>query len=412
MDQDIRIAFITPEAPPFSAGGIATFINNITKGLQHHGVCCEVFAPAIDDQEQITDLHGVVCHRIKTQNLTTFREDVVPYFLSRHKEKRFTIVESCEIHASLLGLMDQDLPDVKFVIRVQMPVVYQQWLNHYYESKLKKLRYVAGALRRGRPDFGFWNRVDVKRFTDPEYFVCEKADAIIATSASFKNWLVNFWRLPDEKIRVIHHLFDFTTMTPATGTRIVADDKIEVLFVGKLNAHKGVVNLVKAARKVWKQYPQVWFNLIGESWPIHYKGKKYETRDLLVKLAGHDERLLLPGIIPYDKLSAYYNNADICIFPSLWEAWGYTCSEAMSYGKAVIGSRNGGMKDAITHGKDGLLVDPHNVEDIADSLMLLVKDANLRTRLGESAKQTIETKLGFDKLTNDNIEFYKMLTSN
>ena len=103
MDSSIRIAFITPEAPPFSGGGIATFINNITRGLNEAGIYCEVFAPAIKDAPGMSTLNNVPFHKIATTDLSAFRDDIVPYFLKRHGEKKFTIVESCEIHASLLG---------------------------------------------------------------------------------------------------------------------------------------------------------------------------------------------------------------------------------------------------------------------------------------------------------------------
>ena len=56
-----------------------------------------------------------------------------------------------------------------------------------------------------------WNRVDVKRRRNKKFLVCEKADAIIAPSRSFKKWLVSFWKLPAAKIEVIPHLFDFET---------------------------------------------------------------------------------------------------------------------------------------------------------------------------------------------------------
>ena len=155
MDHRVRIAFITPEAPPFSGGGIATFINNITKGMYEAGIFCEVFAPAVNGESEITCINKVVCHRVATDGVSSFPKDIVPYFLNRHKEQKFTIVESCEIHACLSELLDNKLAGVKYVIRVQMPEVLQTRLNDYYESRLLKLRYVLGAFRRLKWDLGF-----------------------------------------------------------------------------------------------------------------------------------------------------------------------------------------------------------------------------------------------------------------
>lgn len=411
MDNNLRIAYITPEAPPFSGGGIATFINNITKGMQQAGIFCEVFTPAINEPGGEDDIHGVTCHRIPTQGLASFRKDVVPYFLHRHQQQEFKIIESCEIHASLVELMKKDIPDVKFVTRVQMPVVYQLWLNNYYESRVKKLRYVAGAAVRGRIDLGFWNKVDVKRHADPEFIVCKNSDAIIAPSVSFKNWLVKFWRLPAQKITVIPHLFDFKTMH-ATGSKpFPKSEGVHILFVGKLNAHKGVVNLAKAAQNIWKKYPQTTFTMVGEEWPIKYGNAIIGGGALVKRLVNNDPRLILTGKINYKELDQYYDQADICIFPSIWEAWGYTCSEAMSFGKAVIGSKYGGMADAINDGENGLLVDPHDVSDLEKKMEKLITDPDLRKQLGAASRRTIESKLGFEKLVQQNLDFYHSILS-
>lgn len=414
MDSNIRIAFITPEAPPFSGGGIATFINNITKGLNDEEVFCEVFCPAVNDVTTITTLNGVTFHRIATSSISDFSTDVIPYFNNRHLEKKFTIVESCEIHASLFHLLKQKQKDIKYVVRVQMPAVYQSWLNDYYESRWLKLRYVLGAFRRLKWDLGFWNKVDVKRKANPEYLVCEMADAIIAPSNSFKNWLVNFWQLPANKIEVIYHLFDYSSWTnkKPKETFVKNSESIKVLFVGKLNAHKGVINLAKAARKIMSKYDKVEFVLIGEDWPTKYGFKEKNTGEIVQKIVKNNPRFKLTGKINYAELNEYYEAADICIFPSLWEAWGYTCTEAMSMGKAVIGSKNGGMADAIEHEVDGLLINPFSIEEIEMSLEKLILDKNLRIQFGEAARHTVATRLSFKNLTEKNIHFYQKILEN
>lgn len=409
----MRIAFITPEAPPFSGGGIATFINNITKGMSEAGIYCEVFAPADGDKTEITTLNGVPIHRIAVADGSVFRKEVTPYFLSRHAEVKFTIIESCEIHASLYELMQEKLPGLKYVIRVQMPVVQQLRLNNYYVSFGKKLRYVLGALRRFKWDLGAWNSVDVKRKNDPEYLVCKKADAIIAPSQGFKDWLTNFWRLPGEKITIIPHLFNFSTLPVNEYILEKEKDKpIRILFTGKLNAHKGVINMAKAADIILKEFSNVEFILIGEDWPTNYWNRTLPTSEIIRQITHHHPNIQILGKVPYTEIGKHYRESDICIFPSLWEAWGYTCTEAMSMGKAVIGSKYGGMADAIENGKNGLLIDPFDVKDIISKLKMLITNPALREKLGDEAKKTIQKELSFQELLQQNISFYKSLLSN
>ncbi|MBN9351770.1 MAG: glycosyltransferase family 4 protein [Chitinophagaceae bacterium] len=405
---NIRIAYITPEAPPFSGGGIATFINNITKGMKKADVYCEVFAPSDTGHTGTAMLNGVPVHRIAVPESSSFKNEIVPFFLSRHEEVHFTIVESCEIHASLFELIKNKRPELKYVIRVQMPVVLQMKLNLTYQSIPSKLRYVLGAFRRFRWDLGFWNRMDVKRESNPEYLVCEQADAIIAPSYSFKEWLTNFWKLPEEKISVIPHLFDFSTMEQVMGKVSERDNHItRILFTGKLNVHKGVINLAKAANLLLKKYPNVEFILVGEDWPSVYGNRTVKTSELIRYITNNHPAVKLAGKIPYNEMAQYYAEGDICIFPSLWEAWGYTCTEAMSMGKAVIGSKYGGMADAIKHGENGLLIDPYDYMDIAEKIEQLINNKILRDKLGSAARETIHNELSFERLVRKNIDFYE-----
>lgn len=379
--------------------------------MHRAGVYCEVFTPSIHGPAGISEVNGVLFHKIKTTSVAQFAKDVVPYFQQRHTEQHFTIAESCEIHASLFELLKNKLPGLKYVIRVQMPGVLQSYLNYYYESRWLKLRYVLGAFRRGRWDLGFWNRVDVKRKRNEEYLVCEMADHIIAPSVSFKHWLVDFWKIPGSKIEVIPHLFDFETLRPATTSAIQAKvpGTTTILFVGKLNAHKGVINLAKAAARIFKKHSNVQFIFIGEDWDIHFKNRKTMTGTVIRGLTHNDKRIHLAGKVPYHELYHYLEQADVVVLPSLWEAWGYTCTEAMSMGKPVIGSKYGGMADAITHGKDGLLVDPFSVSDITEKLDTLISHSEMRERLGAAARNTVATKLGFEKLTKENVRFYERI---
>jgi glycogen synthase len=413
LDKDIKIAFITPEAPPFSGGGIATFIHNITKGLNEAGIYCEVFAPALDGITKIETLNNVLFHRIKIES--TFSDDVASYFLRLQDEKKFTIIESCEIHASLKTLLESKIENVKFITRVQMPVVYQTWLNNFYEAKILKLRYVIGALRRGRLDYGFWNKADKNKERNEEYLVCSKSDYIIAPSNSFKNWLVNFWKIPSQKIEVVFHLFDFFSFKVSSEKLVSKNkkhEKISILFVGKLNAHKGVINLAKAAKKILQKYQNVEFVLIGDDWNMPYKFKIDKASNILREIVKSNINFRLLGKVNYNELPYYLNEADICIYPSLWEAWGYTCTEAMSFGKAVVGSKFGGMADAIEHDENGLLINPFKVSEIENALVKLIEDESLRIRLGKKAAETVYTKLNFHNLVKQNIDLYKKVLSN
>ena len=71
------------------------------------------------------------------------------------------------------------------------------------------------------------------------------------------------------------------------------------------------------------------------------------------------------------------------------EGFGIVFLEAALCGKPSVGSRSGGIPEAIEHGKTGILVDPENVDEIARELIRLLKDNDLRIKMGEAAKERV-----------------------
>jgi glycosyltransferase involved in cell wall biosynthesis len=80
---------------------------------------------------------------------------------------------------------------------------------------------------------------------------------------------------------------------------------------------------------------------------------------------------------------------DVCVFPSIWENFPNVCLEAMSAGRAIVGSEQGGMKDMLEQPEAGILVNPLDSKAIAAAVIKLLNDAELRVKLGTAARQKI-----------------------
>ncbi|HEX7022949.1 MAG TPA: glycosyltransferase family 4 protein, partial [Trueperaceae bacterium] len=92
------------------------------------------------------------------------------------------------------------------------------------------------------------------------------------------------------------------------------------------------------------------------------------------------------GHLPHDQVAEYYRRAAVCVFPSLFDNFPYTCLEAMGHGKAIVGSANGGMADMLAEGA-GRLYTPPDTRDLARQVIELLADPALRERLGMTARQ-------------------------
>jgi hypothetical protein len=84
-----------------------------------------------------------------------------------------------------------------------------------------------------------------------------------------------------------------------------------------------------------------------------------------------------------------------------------TVIEAMSCGKPVVGSSAGGTKEYVIDNQCGLIVPSADSEQLADALIKLLKDSNLREQLGRNARQRVEESLTIDKMAHDSLALYE-----
>ncbi len=103
----------------------------------------------------------------------------------------------------------------------------------------------------------------------------------------------------------------------------------------------------------------------------------------------------------------YYAASDVYLLPSLYEPFGLSILEAMASGLPVLVSRDSGAAELINDGVDGLLIqEPRDVTELSTKLGALLKDADLRTRLGRQARRTA-LRYPWDRVAGETEEVYE-----
>src|SRR6185312_8858780 len=98
------------------------------------------------------------------------------------------------------------------------------------------------------------------------------------------------------------------------------------------------------------------------------------------------KRITHHGLLAHSRLLELYREADIFVFPSLWdEPFGMPIVEAMACARPVVATRGGGIHELVSHGHTGLLVPKGDVAALATALLRLLDDADARARLGAAA---------------------------
>lgn len=162
-------------------------------------------------------------------------------------------------------------------------------------------------------------------------------------------------------------------------------DTYKIIFVGRLaKGHKRPHLLIEAFAKLAKDFP----NWIVELWGAVDGKAYYKELQLLIRKNGLEHQVFLKGTT--NQVKEVLQQGDIYAFPSAYEGFGLSLGEAMSMGLPAIGYKNcSAVNELIQDGINGYLCDD-GVEDFRDKLSILMKDTNLRIKMGQNARLSME----------------------
>ncbi len=158
--------------------------------------------------------------------------------------------------------------------------------------------------------------------------------------------------------------------------------KTRFLVVGRLEKQKGVLYLIKAA-EILKNKKEFEIIIVGEGFEAGYLHEMTLKSDL-------GEIMNFKGKVDDSMLVEYYHGCDAFILPSLWEGLPLTMLEAAAAGMPIIATNVGGISSLFTHEKSALIIEPKDAEDLANAMLRLIEDIELRGKLGYSARSIAE----------------------
>lgn len=357
----MRIAYITYEYPPdISAGGIATYVHEASRMMLAQGIEVEVFAGSYS-RSGVFQEDGVLIHRVRVSDVNDFAARVAEVFAIRHSAAPFNLYETPEINANA-AIIYERFPNLPFVTKLHMPVSLQLKLYQFYYPFLKKLRYVIGSLMRGRWDAGYWRTYDPRPELDKDYNMTVKAAAVTAPSEAMKQWACRYWRIHPSRITVMEN--PYTPSQQFLEQVYDFENRSYLCFIGKLNVHKGMVAFTKALPAILTSNPDLKIMLIGNDGASHIEGVTMQTY-MAQQLKEFSNRIFFTGAVPFNQISSYLQQAKACIFPSIWEAFGYVALEAMSAGVPVLASKGSGFEEVLDYGRYGVLFDALDANEMA-----------------------------------------------
>lgn len=164
-----------------------------------------------------------------------------------------------------------------------------------------------------------------------------------------------------------------------------------ILCVANWLPAKGIAELVQAFAQL--PHDLATLHLVGEPTDAAY------ARSLHERLRGDDlrARVVVHGPLSPARVAAMYRSADLFALPSYSETYGMAWAEAMDAGLPIVGWRAANLPNLVEHEREGLLVEPGDVQALANALRRLAEDEPMRQRLGERARRRATGRPGWDE---------------
>jgi glycosyltransferase involved in cell wall biosynthesis len=218
-----------------------------------------------------------------------------------------------------------------------------------------------------------------------------RSDALICLSAGWKKFFASTFK--EAKVYVLENAIDLEPFLEIGEYREYSNkDEIHAIYLGRISKMKGIFDLVEVSKKLRAANANVRFIIAGRS----ERGELSKLRWIL-----RDERIAdrfdLVGEVTGLRRDELFRKADCFILPSHAEGMPITILEAFALGLPVVATRVGAVPEVIEHDKNGLLVEPGDVDGIAGALSRLAASSELRKRLGKAGLEDAKRRFSAER---------------
>jgi glycosyltransferase involved in cell wall biosynthesis len=228
---------------------------------------------------------------------------------------------------------------------------------------------------------------------------------IIAVSENTKKDIINYFDVPESKVKVIYEAADDKFRPIHDQAKITAvRNKYGItgrfaMYIGRWRPHKNLLGLIKTYRDfIGASEADLKLVIVGRIDP-RYPGIPRAVNEL-----GLENLITFTGYVPDEDLIAIYNAAHMLILPSFYEGFGLPVVEAMACGTPVIASNVSSLPEVI--GNAGLLIDPYNPTALVQAMKTLLEDHDLYRELSYRGLQRVR-RYSWDQAARETLRTYE-----
>ncbi|UCD09022.1 MAG: glycosyltransferase [Dehalococcoidales bacterium] len=232
--------------------------------------------------------------------------------------------------------------------------------------------------------------------TEPELRIATEGELarsshhIIAPTEREKAELVDQYGVNPERIGVVPcgvnpELFRPVNRDEARLETGLDNGKV-ILYVGRIDPLKGIANLIRAFSYL-EEIHDATLAIIGGGDDSHE-----ETAHLkeLAQELGIEDRIIFTGSVKQDRMPYYYSAADVCVIPSFYESFGLVALESLSCGTPIVANDVGDLRNIVTQGETGYVIDINDPEQLAEKISLILSKSKDETESVLSLRDSVK----------------------
>jgi glycosyltransferase involved in cell wall biosynthesis len=226
------------------------------------------------------------------------------------------------------------------------------------------------------------------------HWTYRRADELITHAEQLKSVLVDDVHLPASRIAVIPHV----AISAAGPDNEFAEQGKRLLFFGRIWEYKGLEYLIRAEPLISAQVPDVQIVIAG-------RGEDFEKyRRMMV----HPDRFVIDNErIPDERVAQHFSEASVVVLPYIDASQSGVVPVAYSFGRPVVATSVGGLPSVVEDGVTGLLVPPRDERALADALVRLLEDDELRHKMGAAGRSKLEREWAPEVIGPQHIDVYE-----
>lgn len=369
MSQPIKLLMLTHNYPRFSGDYAGVFLSLLAKKLHLFNIEPIILAPHAPGLKEYEEIDGVKVYRFR---YAQDEKEIIAYKGNMHKLVLGSVNGIFQFRQFLKAFEQNAL---EIIEKEKIDIIAGHWLvpAGLVMKSLSKKTKLPMILSSHGTDIRL-----MRKYFSVLYRYLKKFCLTLKTWTVVSTFLQNGILSMDKRLLRVLEILPM----PHDETIFYKDDSVErdanlLVSVTRFTEQKRVDKLVQAFALVSEKNDFLKLQIYGT-------GQLQPEIESLIDTLGLKDKISIHAPLPQQKLRNIYNRASIVILNSYEEGFGLALSESMLCGAAVIGTDSGGITDIIEHEKTGLLVPLDNPEKLAEAILRLAEDSELRQKLSNT----------------------------